>query len=175
MIRNLCLGMAGLLWAAGTLMAQPLEASRRPAATPASATFEELQRRATLGEMVYVVNLAGQETRGRIVGLSDGSLTLRPVVSGLSRTFASTDVRRIEQRRKDSIMNGVLIGAGAGALAGYGLGKSMDSPNCSGPVECGQGAMVGAVGGAVWGAVGGWLVDRLIQKRETIYLAPGSK
>jgi hypothetical protein len=149
--------MVGLLCAAGPLVAQPLEPSRTPAAVPATATFEELQRRATVGETPYVLDLAGQETRG------------------FSRTVGATDIGRIERQRKDSVLNGVLIGAGTGALAGYGLGKSMDSPNCSGAVECGQGAIVGAVGGAVWGAVGGWLVDVLIRKRETIHLPPGSK
>jgi hypothetical protein len=173
MIRVLCLGMVGMVFAADALMAQSLNTPRTLVVAPAAATFEELQRRATLGEVIYVVNLAGQETRGRVVMVSPGSLTLE--ADGARRQLAAADVGRIEQRRRDSIMNGVLIGAGAGGLAGYGLGKSMDSPNCSGPVECGQGAMVGAVGGAVWGAVGGWLVDTLIRKRETIYLAPGSK
>jgi hypothetical protein len=63
----------------------------------------------------------------------------------------------------------VLIGAGAGALAGFGLGRSLDSPACPRPgIECGQGAMVGAVGGAFWGAIGGWITDALIRKRECV-------
>jgi hypothetical protein len=173
MIRILCIGMAGLLWAVGAAIAQPLDAPRRLSTSPAAATFEELQRSATPGEMVYVVDFAGRETRGRLVMLSGGSITLD--ADGSRQRLSAAAVDRIERRRRDSVLNGVLIGAGAGALAGYGLGKSIDSPNCSGPVECGQGAMVGAVGGAVWGAVGGWLADALIRKRETIYLAPGSK
>lgn len=103
----------------------------------------------------------------------------RPLACGrrLSGFFSGSlrTLQRTLSYRADPVLNGVLIGAGAGALAGYGLGKSMDSPNCSGAVECGQGAIVGAVGGAVWGAAGGWLADALIRKRETIYLAPGSK
>jgi hypothetical protein len=173
MVRILCIGIGGLLWAAGAATAQPIDALRRLSTSPAAATFEELQRSGTPGEMVYVVDLAGRETRGRVVMLSQGSITVD--ADGARQRLAAADVVRIDRRRKDPVLNGVLIGAGAGALAGYGLGKSMDSPNCSGAVECGQGAMVGAVGGAVWGAVGGWLADALIRKRETIYLAPGSK
>jgi hypothetical protein len=78
-------------------------------------------------------------------------------------------VKRIERVRRDSVWNGVLIGAGAGALAGFGLGRSLDSPACPRPgIECGQGAMVGAVGGAFWGAIGGWITDALIRKRECV-------
>jgi hypothetical protein len=88
-----------------------------------------------------------------------------------SGTSCTPSVKRIERRRRDSVRNGVLIGAGAGALAGFGFGKSLDSPTCprSGS-ECGQGAMIGTVGGAFWGAIGGWITDALIRKRETIYL-----
>lgn len=172
-IRILCMGIAGLLCSVGAAAAQPLDPPRRLSTSPAAATFEELQRSATPGEMVYVVDLAGRETRGRVVMLSQGSITVD--TDGARQRLAAADVGRIERRRKDSVLNGVLIGAGAGALAGYGLGKSMDSPDCSGAVECGQGAMVGAVGGVVWGAVGGWVADALIRKRETIYQAPGSK
>jgi hypothetical protein len=80
-------------------------------------------------------------------------------------------VKRIERRVRDSVLNGVLIGAGVGALAGFGFGRSLDSPTCprSGS-ECGQGAMIGTAGGAFWGAIGGWITDALIRKRETIYL-----
>jgi hypothetical protein len=80
-------------------------------------------------------------------------------------------VKRIERRVRDSVLNGVLIGAGAGALAGFGFGRSLDSPTCPRwGSECGQGAMIGTAGGAFWGAIGGWITDALIRKRETIYL-----
>ena len=173
MIRMVCMGIAGLLCVVGAASAQPLEAPRGLSTSPTVATFEELQRSATPGDTVYVVDLAGRETRGRLVMLSRNSLTLD--ADGSRQRLAAADVGRVDRRLKDSVLNGALIGAGAGALAGYGLGRSMDSPNCQGAVECGQGALVGAVGGAVWGAVGGWLVDALTRKRETIYLAPGSK
>jgi|SoiMethySBSTD1v2_1073268.scaffolds.fasta_scaffold41756_1 hypothetical protein len=82
---------------------------------------------------------------------------------------ATASATRTGRPRRDSVWNGVLIGAGVGALAGFGLGRSLDSPACprSG-IECGQGAIVGTVGGAFWGAIGGWITDALIHDRETI-------
>jgi len=99
--------------------------------------------------------------------LDDKDVTI-VVTPGASCT---PSVKRIERRRRDPVWNGVLIGAGAGALAGFGFGRSLDSPTCprSG-TECGQGAMIGTAGGAFWGAIGGWITDALIRKRETIYL-----
>jgi outer membrane lipoprotein SlyB len=96
-------------------------------------------------------------------------------IADTTRTPDSTPVRRIERRRRDSVWNGVLIGAGAGALAGFALGKSLDSSACPRASECGQGAMVGTVGGAFWGAIGGWITDALIRKRETVYVVPPAR
>jgi hypothetical protein len=65
------------------------------------------------------------------------------------------------------------MGAGAGAVLGYGVGRRTDSPTCprSG-IECGQGATLGTVTGALWGAAGGWLADVLIRKRELLFAHP---
>ena len=82
---------------------------------------------------------------------------------------ATASAKRTGPPHRDSVWNGVLIGAGVGALAGFGLGRSLDSPACPRPgIECGQGAIVGTVGGAFWGAIGGWITDALIHDRETI-------
>jgi len=141
-------------------------------ATSATAqSFAALEDQAALGTTLYVTDTAGEETRGRIVKLSDLSLTLQ--VDGTRQQFAMADIARVERRKRDSVRNGVLIGAAAGALAGFTLGKSMDSPGCPRRgSECGQGAVVGTVGGAFWGAVGGWIVDALVRSRESVYVAP---
>jgi ElaB/YqjD/DUF883 family membrane-anchored ribosome-binding protein len=82
---------------------------------------------------------------------------------------ATASAKTTGRPHRDSVWNGVLIGAGVGALAGFGLGRSFDSPACprSG-IECGQGAFVGTVGGAFWGAISGWIADALIHDREAI-------
>jgi hypothetical protein len=139
------------------------EADQQPATS-----FEELKLRVTVGEAVYVVDKSGQETRGRIASLSQVALTL--AVDGTRRDFVADAIGRIDRRRRDSVWNGVLIGAGAGALMGFAVGRTADSPDCprSG-IECGQGAVIGTVSGALWGAVGGWITDMLMRKRETVY------
>ena len=142
---------------------------QRPDEQPAD-SFEQLRLRVSVGETVSVVDASGQETRGRIATLSDVALAL--TVDQSRRTFAAGDVRRIDRRRRDSVGNGLLIGAGAGGLLGFWIGRSADSPECPRPgIECGQGAILGTVSGALWGAVGGWITDRLIRKRETVYAA----
>lgn len=146
----------------------PLEASAQRAAR----SFEELQVRVKIGDIVYVIDASGLETKGRIATLSDVSLAL--TLDGTRRDFVESTVKRIDWRRRDSARNGLLIGLGTGALLGFLVARTADSPSCprSG-IECGQGALLGAVGGAFWGGVGGWITDALIRKRESIYLAQG--
>lgn len=145
-----------------------------PVSQPPVARFEDLKGYVAVGDTVYVVETSGRESRGKIVSFSSLALTL--AVAGTDRAVSADDVVRVDRRRRDSIWNGVLLGAGAGALVGFGLGRGADSPTCprSG-VECGQGALIGTVGGAVWGAIGGWIADALVRKRETIYDAHGRR
>ena len=193
MIRTMCVGTAGLLMFAGAVAAQPLSViptdfsigweTTGPASTAADAatsaeasdqqpasTFEELRLRLQPGDTVHVVDASGHETRGRVATLSELALML--TVDGERREFAAAVVKQIDRRRRDSVRNGLLIGVGTGALLGFGLGRSVDSPNCprSG-IECGQGALIGTVGGAFWGGVSGWITDLLIRKREIVFLA----
>ena len=157
------LGMAVFLAACFNVAASAQEPAR---------SFHEVQGRLKIGEIVYVVDGSGVQTRGRVDILSDASLQL--TVDGIRRDFISRTISRIDRRRPDSVRNGVVIGISSGALLGFVAGTTADSPTCprSG-IECGQGALLGTVGGAIWGAVGGWLIDTLARSREVIYLSPG--
>ncbi len=92
----------------------------------AAGSFGELQVRVKIGDTVYVINNSDLETRGRIATLSDVSLTL--TVDGTRRDFLEGAVKRIDQRRRDSVRNGLLIGLGTGALVGFLAGRTTDSP-----------------------------------------------
>jgi hypothetical protein len=166
MIRSACVATAILCWCSIALTAQG--SGEQPLST-----FNELASRIGTGDTVYVVDATEGETRGRVATLSDAALTL--TVDGARREFAADAIRRIDRRRRDSVRNGVLLGAGAGAALGFAAGRSADSPACprSG-IECGQGALIGTVGGAFWGAVGGWIADALIRKREVVYRSRSS-
>ena len=169
MIRNVFLGVAGVVWLAGTVSAQPL---RVPSGQQPVSSFVELKSWINPGETVFVLDAAGREIKGRAASLSAASLTV--AFDTTRQRFDAADVRRIDRQRRDSVRNGVLIGAASGALAGFAMGKSLDSPDCARTVStCGEGAMIGAFGGAFWGAIGGWITDAVIRKRETIYVAPG--
>ena len=163
MIRSITIAAAAMLWFATTAAAQHGEQPAR--------SFEELKSRVTIGETISVVDTSARVVAGRIATFSDAALML--AVDGSRRQFAVADIARIERRPRDPVANGLLIGAGAGAVVGYGLGRGVDSPSCPREgIECGQGATLGTVTGALWGAVGGWLVDTLIRKREVVYLKP---
>ena len=144
----------------------PVAASAQPAAR----SLGELQTRVKIGEIVFVVDDSGLETRGKVETVSDVSIGL--TVDGIRRGFDESSITRIDRRRPDSVRNGLAIGLGSGALVGFLAGRAADSPTCprSG-IECGQGALLGTVGGAVLSAVGGWLIDALTRNREVIYLA----
>jgi hypothetical protein len=79
-------------------------------------SFAELQKQVNVGQSVTVTDAGGNKVAGRIVDLSPGSLTL--LVDRQPRTFAETQVQRVQQRRFDSLANGTLIGAGVGAGVG---------------------------------------------------------
>jgi hypothetical protein len=140
-------------------------------AQQAARSFEELQARVKIGDIVFVVDDSGLETRGKVERVSDVSMWL--TVDGIRRGFDENSIARIDLRRRDSVRNGLAIGLGSGALLGFLAGRAADSPTCPRlGIECGQGALLGTVGGAVLGAVGGWLIDALTRNLEVIYLAP---
>lgn len=143
----------------------PLTASAQPPAR----SFQELLRRVEIGDLVFVVDQFGVETKGKLGAVSSGSIAL--TVDGTRREFVDSTVTRIDRRRRDSVRNGLVIGFGSGALVGFLAGRAADSPTCPLPgIECGQGAVLGTIGGALWGGIGGWLIDAMHRSREVIYL-----
>jgi hypothetical protein len=150
---------AGLWWPA-TAVAQP------------ATTFAELQGRLSPDDRLFVTEMSGVESLGRLETITPEGLTLRD--GRERRAFAAGTVRRIERAPRDPVRNGVLVGAGAGALLGFLVGRSADSPSCpDAGAECGQGAAIGVVGGALWGALGGWAVDARTRRREVVFEAAG--
>lgn len=140
-------------------------------AQPAAGSFQELQVRIKIGDIVYVIDESGRETRGKVDMVSDDSLWLN--VDGFRRDFVQDTVTRIDRRQRDSVRNGLLIGVGGGALLGFFAGRAADSPTCPRPgIECGQGPLLGTIGGAALGGIGGWVIDALTRHREVIYQAP---
>jgi hypothetical protein len=99
----------------------------------------------------------------RIVDVSGESVTVS--ADGEVRRLRTADIRRIRARRSDSVLNGALIGAGAGIASGLfmcRLTEPWEICNDPGPLFG-----VGAIG-----AGAGIAIDALIRGRRTIYETP---
>ena len=130
------------------------------------ATLDDLRRELSPGDMVSVVQTAGDPVKGRLLRFDDADLEIRaeprPLPGQPRRSLDVTIPRAAIQsleRPHDSSRNGVLIGAGAGAgvsLAMFAYAASVDANEID---EWAPAYL--AVGGIFTGAGAliGWAVD----------------
>ena len=115
------------------------------------------------GMSVWITDSSGREERTRIVGVSGDMVTT--TAGGNIRRLRTTDLLRVRVRHSDSVMNGVLIGAGAAVASGLLLCRLTEPwENCRDDV--GPMVRIGAIGAGV-----GIGIDALIRGRRTIYEA----
>lgn len=135
-----------------------------------SETFTALQRDLKRGQTVVVEDVTGRRVKGEVAGLSDTTLTLdvsrKDHPSG---RLEFIDTRVYEVVRRDSLLNGTLIGLGAGIASAVGFVRY----NCGPPgydQECALIASVVAVGfvpaGAALGALTDFLITRTLYRRS---------
>ncbi len=151
-----------LLWVGGT----------RVEAQGVASSFDQLSVLVKPGDKITVVDLAGREAEGRIGMLSRDRLTL--VTPAGPRELGEVDVVQIRQRRGDSLQNGAVIGAAAGA--GYGLAMLTFLASTSdggGPIPAG--VVTGMVVFTGIGAAVGAGIDALITRRQVIYRNPSGE
>jgi hypothetical protein len=134
-------------------------------------SFDLLDTRLKPGDTVWLTDAEGREVKGTVRGLSAGSLRLK--TDGADREFSASGVQAIRAQRRDSLKNGVLIGALVG-LAG-GAAACLANPECSGD-EAAAGVTVGlGIMGAAAGAGIGALVDAAVKgPKLLVYRAPGT-
>ena len=138
--------------------------------SPASAqqvatSFEELRRLVTPGETIYVTDARGAISKGRLAGLSAGSLQLQvDRDAGSPVSLSESDVNNIAIHRTDPLWNGMLIGfvSGAVPVALIGAGASASG---------GEVAVVTAGYGCI-GLLTGLLIDVLNKEKMPIYVHP---
>jgi hypothetical protein len=131
------------------------------------ATFESLLGKVQPGDLVYLTDMNGKEQQATIRSLA--SALMQVEIAGTSRELQAGDVRRIRVTRRDSLWNGVAIGAGIGASLGLfssTVGECAPSPGC---------VVSGTLGLAGMAAVVGWLIDQSVQKRVVVYDAQHTK
>jgi hypothetical protein len=156
---------------------------------PISESFEELSR-ATVkefwrgdqpvmkkGDTIWITYVPGGQTEpreqeARVIRLSESAITM--TVAGDEIELPESRVRRIEWRRKESILNGFVIGAAAGAGVGLLMARSVCEGGLFG-ADCETGSVYAAIGG-IGSAIGaglGALADRSKQSPPLlIYRAP---
>jgi hypothetical protein len=108
-------------------------------------TFDQLNTRIKTGNIVRVTDTEGQEVKGKLTELRDGSIT---VDGGVPTTFEAHRVRLIQHGTKSywrPVLLGMLIGGvvgGAMAFTNYEVG--LDTLAVSAAIGLGVGAGVGA-------------------------------
>jgi hypothetical protein len=133
-------------------------------AQPAATSLSELRLLVRSGDSVSVVDTAGNTVTGRIADLSRSSLRL--LVEGETRDFAQDGIRLITQRRSDSLANGAIIGAAAGA--GFGVAGLVVACHSGCSWEPYAIPTIAALYGAMGAGIGVG-VDALIRGRKVIY------
>jgi hypothetical protein len=151
------LGRIVLLVVLSTPTASPL------AAQPADQAEARLESTLIPGMTVWITDAGGREARARILGVSRDTVTA--AAGDDVMRLRTQDITRIEARRSDSVLNGALIGAGAGAAAGL-LLCSLTEPWEFCRQDAGSMLRVGALGAGI-----GIGIDALIRGRKTIYEA----
>ena len=117
--RRRCILAAAAAWFGGWIgSAAPAaaQAAAQPPMATSTATWPALAGRLSIGDRVYVTDTAGATTAGTLTAVTDAAVDVK--VDGGVRSLAAADVRRIQSRQADSPLNGILIGAGFGAIPG---------------------------------------------------------
>jgi len=142
---HLSIPLAAIAWIGAAAVAAPQAAAQPPATT---STWAALADRLPVGDHVYVTDAAGTTTAGTLTAVTGEALELN--VGASIRSLAAAHVRRIQSRQADSPLNGILIGAGVGAIPGiYWL--VADPNECTGlcPEEWAAIAVGAVVGGLI--------------------------
>lgn len=140
--------------------------------TAAATSFAELAKLLKPGAAIRVTDARGRSVSGRLGQLSTASLELLGSDGSVrggsvpARMFSEADVQSVEVKRRDSVVNGTLIGLVVGAVGGAASGAAI----CAGyscdvaPVAA---AYAGLLGGL--GAGAGLLTDLAITGRTHVY------
>jgi len=150
-----------------TLVAWTCAAGIGAAQTPDQESWMLAKDRVAVGDVIFVTPANGATIKGRLAAAIDDAVRLN--LKGNTRTIPAADVRRIQRQQPDSALTGLLIGGAIGAIPGiYWL--IADPNECTG--MCPEDYVSIGVGATV-----GWLIDRAISTKVTLYetASPGSR
>jgi hypothetical protein len=132
-------------------------------------SFDQLDTRLRVGDRIILTDAQGRDYEGKVLAISPSALTLRD--SNGQQVKTASEVRLIQERQRDSLKNGALIGLACGlAVAGTA------AADCAGG-ECELSpSAVFAIAGGLYGGIGaaiGTGIDALIPgKARVVYRAP---
>jgi hypothetical protein len=122
-----------------------------------------------VGQEITGTDASGAEVKGKITQLSPTSLTV--AAREATRTFTENEVRLIQQKRPDSLLNGTLIGVVVAVgvpLAIAGIVCASDDEDC----EWDSSAWGAVAVYAGIGAAAGALIDYAVKGNKTVFV-PG--
>jgi hypothetical protein len=134
-------------------------------------SFDQLNTRLKAGDTVWVTDAQGREITGKIRDLSAASLILD--AGGTPRDVQAAQVGTIRLQPKDSLKNGVLLGAVIGAALGV--------ASCAANSECiedeggpGVSMALGILGAAAGAGIGAGIDAAVKGPKLVVYRAPGT-
>jgi hypothetical protein len=163
-LRREALVLTGAVLLAGAASAAAAQPAVEAEPETVARSFNELKSRVQFGGTLFVTDAADLEVSGKLSELSDESLDL--LVDGKLQQFVQGHVKVIKRRQPDSLWNGLLIGAAAGAVpAVYWL--FADPNECAASI-CMDDLVIGVIPGAVIGLA----IDLAVQKKVIVYRRP---
>ena len=161
------------MWVAAAVILLPLTAGAQTVVT----SFSEVPTVVKTGDIVDITDAKGRTLRGTIGELSRSSLELTARMRGSDGTepfvsigrFSETDVRQIRPQRRDSLLNGTVIGLAVGmAIAAFPAAGIFCNPNYEdGATAAMCASFLGILGGI--GAGTGLIVDAARVERPMVY------
>ncbi len=161
----------GYGWAGAGVPPANDRSTRKAVPQSPARTIQELSDRLMAGDVVYVRDEGGRETRGVVSELSAASLFL--LVDGAPCEIREDGLAQID-RRGDRLKNGMLIGMTIGAVTPAAIIFSLCQQGCDGSDLAAATSLSlgwGLIGGGI-GAAAGAGIDALRVGRTTVYVSP---
>jgi hypothetical protein len=131
-------------------------------------SFDQLGLLIQAGDKMTVTDTWGHDVTGRLARLD--ATTLSMAIEADTRTFDASQVRRIQKRTSDSVLNGAVMGAVIGGVATV-LLTAIGCGNQDCDASSDSYVLVGLIGAGA-GAGLGALFDAMVQGKRTVYDAP---
>jgi hypothetical protein len=126
-------------------------------------TFAELQSVLRAGDRVHLFDKHGQESQGRVAGVSPASLDL--LINGTVSSFPEAGVQKITHKHHGSLLKGAVFGA----LAGGGVFMALCAMKKDSEAGCTGAPVASFAGSAGVGALSGMGFAMMVRRSESVF------